>query len=108
MLSIKYILTIFEIPNPLFPENFSNQFFNGKAKLFFFSDSHYSTRVGRSLRLLLSKLPSICNYILFTKLPWPGGSEGPFGLRVKLPPVYHTRLRLHIVRLIAERQARKL
>ena len=30
---------------------------------------------------------------------------GPFGLRVKLPPVYHTRRRLHTVPLIAERQA---
>ena len=28
------------------------------------------------------------NYILFTKLPWPGDSEGPFGLRVKLPPAH--------------------
>ena len=31
-----------------------------------------------------------------------------FGLRVKPPPVYHTRWRLHTVPLIAERQAGKL
>ena len=35
-------------------------------------------------------------------------AKGPFGLRVKLPPVYHTRQRLHTVPLIAERQAGKL
>ena len=35
-------------------------------------------------------------------------AKGPFGLRVKLPPVYHTRRRLHAVPLIAERQAGKL
>ena len=29
-------------------------------------------------------------------------------LFTKLPPVYHTRLRLHTVTLIVERQARKL
>ena len=32
----------------------------------------------------------------------------PFGLRVKSPPVYHSRWRLHTVALIAERQAGKL
>ena len=32
-------------------------------------------------------------------------AKGPFGFRVKLPPVYHTRRRLHTVPLIAERQA---
>ena len=35
-------------------------------------------------------------------------AKGPFGLRVKLPPVYHTRRRLHTVPLIAEHQAGKL
>ena len=34
--------------------------------------------------------------------------KGPFGLRVKLPPVYHSRRRLHTLPLIAERQAGKL
>ena len=34
--------------------------------------------------------------------------KGPFGLRAKLPPVYYTRQMLHIVPLIAERQAGKL
>ena len=38
----------------------------------------------------------------------PETAKGPFGLRVKLPPVYHTRWRLHTVPLIAERQAGKL
>ena len=35
-------------------------------------------------------------------------AKGPFGLRVKLPPVYHTRRRLHTVPLIVERQEGKL
>ena len=52
-----------------------------------------------------------CNYILFTKLPWPGDSEGTFrssSQAATCPSVYHTRWRLHSVPLIAERQARKL
>ena len=52
-----------------------------------------------------------CNYILFTKLPWPGESEGTFrssSQAATCPPVYHTRRRLHTVPLIAERQAGKL
>ena len=48
------------------------------------------------------------NYILFTKLPWPGDSEGTFRSSSQLPPVRNTRRRLHTVPLIAERQARKL
>ena len=51
------------------------------------------------------------NYILFTKLPWPGYSEGTFrssSQAAACPPVYHTRRRLHTVPLIAERQAGKL
>ena len=35
-------------------------------------------------------------------------AKGPFGLRVKLPPAYHTRRRLHTVPFNAERQAGKL
>ena len=35
-------------------------------------------------------------------------AKGPFGLRVKLPPVYHTRRRLQTVPSNAERQAGKL
>ena len=35
-------------------------------------------------------------------------AKEPFGLQVKLPPVYPTRERLHTVPLIAERQAAKL
>ena len=49
-----------------------------------------------------------CNYIVFTKLPWPGDSEGTFRSSSQgafCPPVYHTRRRLHTVPLIAERQA---
>ena len=49
-----------------------------------------------------------CNYILFTKLPWPGDSEGTFrssSQAATCPPVYHTRRKLHTVPLIAERQA---
>ena len=52
-----------------------------------------------------------CNYILFTKLPWPGDSEGTFrssSQATTCPPVYHTRRRLHTIPLIAERQAGKL
>ena len=52
-----------------------------------------------------------CNYILFTKLPWPGDGEGTFrssSQAATCPPVYHTRRRLHTVPLIAERQAGKL
>ena len=52
-----------------------------------------------------------CNYILFTKLAWPGDSEGTFrssSQAATCPPVYHTRRRLHTVPLIAERQAGKL
>ena len=35
-----------------------------------------------------------CNYILFTKLPWPGDSERTFwssSQATTCPPVYHTR-----------------
>ena len=52
-----------------------------------------------------------CNYILFTKLPWPGDSEGTFRSSSQVatcPPVYHTRRRPHTVPLFAERQAGKL
>ena len=48
---------------------------------------------------------------LFTKLRWPGDSEGTFrssSQAATCPPVYHTRRRLHTVLLIAERQAGKL
>ena len=54
-----------------------------------------------------------CNYIFVITFYLPSclGQEtakGPFGLRVKLPPVYHTQRKLHTVPLIAERQAGKL
>ena len=52
-----------------------------------------------------------CNYILFTKLPWPGDSEGTFrssSQAATCPPVYHTRRRLHTVPFNAEHQAGKL
>ena len=52
-----------------------------------------------------------CDHTLFTKLPWPGDSEGTFrssSQAATCPLVYHTRWRLHTVPLIAERQARKL
>ena len=52
-----------------------------------------------------------CNYILFTKLPWPGDSEGTFrssSQAATCPPVYHTRRRLYTVPFNAERQAGKL
>ena len=54
---------------------------------------------------------SYCTYILFSKLPWPGDSEGTFrssSQAATCPSVYHKRRRLHIVPLIAERQAGKL
>ena len=53
----------------------------------------------------------VFNYILFTKLPWPGDSEGTFrssSQAATCPPVYHTRWRLHTVPFIVERQAEKL
>ena len=52
-----------------------------------------------------------CNYILFTKLPWPGDSKGIFrssSQAATCPPVYHTQWRLHTVPFNAERQAGKL
>ena len=52
-----------------------------------------------------------CNYILFTKLPWPGDSEGTFrssSQAATCPSVYHTRWRLHTVPFNAERQAGEL
>ena len=52
-----------------------------------------------------------CNYILLTKLPWPGDSKGTFwssSQAATCPPVYHTRWWLHSVSLIAESQSRKL
>ena len=52
-----------------------------------------------------------CNYIVFTKLPWPGDSEGTFqssSQAATCPPVYHTRRRLHTDPFNAERQAGKL
>ena len=39
-----------------------------------------------------------CNYNLFTKLPWPGDSEGTFrssSQTATCPPGHHTRRRLH-------------
>ena len=62
---------------------------------------------------ILMFLPSNCNcnYILFTKLTWPGDSEMTFrssSQAATCPSVYHTRWRLHTVPLIAERQAGKL
>ena len=52
-----------------------------------------------------------CNYILFTKLRWPGDSEETLqssGQAATCPSVYHTKWRLHTVPLIAERLAGKL
>ena len=57
------------------------------------------------------EIGSNCNYILFTKLHWPGDSEKTFrssSQAVTCPPVYHTRRRLHTVSFNAERQAGKL
>ena len=54
---------------------------------------------------------NLCNYILITKFPLPGDSEGTFqAMRqaATCPPVYYLRWRLHTVPLIAERQAGKL
>ena len=51
-----------------------------------------------------------CNYILFTKLPGLGDSEGPFqssSQAATCPPVYHTLHKLHTVP-IADCQAGKL
>ena len=64
-----------------------------------------------SFSVKTNKSLSNCNYILFTKLPWPGDSEGTFrssSQAATCPSVYHTRWRLHTVPLIAERQAGKL
>ena len=63
------------------------------------------------LELELDECNCNCNYILFTKLPSPGDSEGTFrssSQAATCPSVYHTRWRLHTAPLIAERQAGKL
>ena len=60
---------------------------------------------------LLSMYPSNCIYILFTKLPWSGDSEGTVRSSSQVatcPSVYHTRWRLHTLLLVAERQTEKL
>ena len=54
-----------------------------------------------------------CNYILITKLHWPGDSEGTFPCSSQAAtcttPVYHTQQqRLYTLILIAEHQAGKL
>ena len=53
-----------------------------------------------------------CNYILFTKLLWPGDiSEETFRFSnqaATYSSVFHTQWKLHIVSLITERQAGKL
>ena len=52
-----------------------------------------------------------CNYILFTKLPWPEDSEWAFwslSQAATCPHVYYTRWKLHAYPLIVERQAGKL
>ena len=52
-----------------------------------------------------------CNFIVFTKLLWPGDSEGTFrssSQAATCPHVYHTRWKLHTVPLIAECQEGKL
>ena len=49
-----------------------------------------------------------CNYILFTKLPWPGGTFRSLSQAATCPPVYHTRQGLHTVPFNAECQAGKL
>ena len=86
----------------------SNYWFNVRQKVLL-RVTALATR--RSFTGFTGKLPSSCNYIWFTKLPWPGGSEGTFqssSQAATCPPVYHTRWRLHTVALIAERQAGKL
>ena len=50
-----------------------------------------------------------CNYILFTKLPWPGDSEGTFrSLSQAATCLPHTVEGLHTVLLIAESQVGQL
>ena len=63
---------------------------------------------GGSPALFFWENKHICNYILFTELPWPGDSEGTFrssSQAATCPSVYHTRWRLHTVPFNAERQA---
>ena len=49
-----------------------------------------------------------CNYILFTKLPWPGDSEGTFWSSSQAATCLPHRRRLHTLPLIVEGQAGKL
>ena len=54
-----------------------------------------------------------CNYILFTKLPWPGDSKGTFrsssqAATCPVPTCQPHTAELRTVPLIAERQAGKL
>ena len=77
------------------------------APKFHVIDNLQKVATGRKLRKQLLN----CNYILFTKLPWPEDSEGTSrssSQAATCPPVYHTRRRLHNVPLIAEGQAGKL
>ena len=72
---------------------------------------HSVSAAPRTIIFLHSFNCNYCNYILFTKLPWPGDSEGTFrssSQTATCPPVYHTRRRLHTVPFNAERQAGKL
>ena len=49
-----------------------------------------------------------CNYILFTKLPWPGDDKGTFWSSLQTatcPQANHTQRRLHTVPLISECQS---
>ena len=67
-------------------------------------------------RVVTACIVTVYNYILFTKLLWPGDSEGAFwssrqastsDLSTCLPHT-NTWWRLHTVSLIAERQVAKL
>ena len=51
-----------------------------------------------------------CNYILFTKLPWPGDSEGTFRSSRQTaicPRVYHTHWRFRYIFFIAKHETGK-
>ena len=82
---------------------------NATGKLEKSRDVALKLKIGMDITLFRTNCN--CNYILFTKLPWPGNSEGTFrslSQAATCPSVYHTRWRLHTVPLIAERQAGKL
>ena len=65
-------------------------------------------RIKKNIRMLVSTCNCNCNYILFTKLPWPGDNEGTFRFSSQAATCLPHTAGLHTVPFNAERQAAKL